>query len=389
MQAAAASEAELRHMLRRRDRRIEELKREQLAIDRMARSTATTGGGGTPSLALAGSHPTSDRCESSEYGPVIVALGGSTSQSSGRPRSTAERAEKEVSQAATVLRLQLELAEASARGDVGGASTRAAERLARRVLPQTDGFDNGNGEVWTGGECSLCGQPLVGRDRGRRSMKRSLNSVSQAEGRGASFLMPSAEMEHKARGVSTEAIAQDTGTPKVPEATVEQLGHAPTDDTVGDTPVEHPADEAVGSQGGGNTPGRQMISATGGGFSELEPSHTSSNQRATPPNNSGTAARSCSSPQGLSSGVRSLEAQLARLADEGRAKVFPPGADSSGSADVFGGDNGRLQSRSPAERTDTHGSTSTAWVDALRELKVQVAGLRDRAEFAEKIIAVS
>lgn len=325
LQESTAGEADLRHMLRRRDIRIEELKREQAASDRLTRSSS--GCRGPPWSVLAGSR-LSAGC-SSGGGAAAVRPGGR------KVRSPAERAATEVAQAAAVLRLELELAEAAARGDVGDAGTRAAERLACRLLPE-DGRGSGGEE----GACLLCGRPL-----------RWEVEPEASRGRGASFLMPSVEVERKA---AAAALAMD-----------ERAGEADT--------AERGASRAR------LTPSNARIPPADSDYTEADCSRDETSDRGPSADGPRTGGHGETPPvvsRGLSRGVQQLEAQLARLEAVSSCRFEGSGDDVEE----------RLRSASPRERSRLVG---VAWAEVVRELRVQVAALRDRAEATEQLLNVS
>lgn len=328
LQDSAAGEADLRHMLRRRDTRIEELKREQAASDRLNRSSS--GCRGPPWSVLAGSQ-LSAGCSSG--GEAAAVRPGAR-----KVRSPAERAATEVAQAAAVLRLELELAEAAARGDVGDAGTRAAERLACRLLPE-DGRGSGGEE----GACLLCRRPL-----------RWEVEPEASRGRGASFLMPSVEVERKAAAAAAAALAMD--------------GRAGEADT-----TERGAARAR------LTPSNARIPPADSDYTEADCSRDETPDRgpsADRPRTGGDGETPPVVSRGLSRGVQQLEAQLARLEAVSSCRFEGSGDDMEG----------RLRSASPRGRSRLVG---VAWAEVVRELRVQVAALRDRAEATEQLLNVS
>lgn len=366
LQDASASEAELRHMLRRRDRRIEELKSEQVKTDRLARSRG--GESTTPWPPLTG-RPSVNNLENALGPGGELAAGKKTEPGVGQGKYAAARAETEISQAATVMRLKLDLAEAAARGDVGDAATSTASRLALRLL-STSG----------GATCDLCGGSVMPRER--RNLQTSTYLSESQQGRGASFLMPSAEIERKA------ARAEDSrkmDKPKVPVAGAATASHAAT---------AHDSDE-MGEKPGVQPFSNQHHQAPVEGFhrsgdhgglttEELEVSHTPSAKLM----ETGTAARKPlqKRPPVLSRGVRSLEAKLARLErDLGGDGDLTTSRDNAGSAVV--GDSHR--SRSPSSAFRASRPPRKAWVKAVRELRVQMSELHDRAESSEEPLNVS
>lgn len=366
LQDASASEAELRHMLRRRDRRIEELKREQVKTDRLARSAG--GESTTPWSTLAG-RPSANGLENALGPGGELAAGRETGSGVGKAKYAAARAKTEVSQAATVMRLRLDLAEAAARGDVGDATTSAASRLALRLL-STSG----------GATCDLCGGSVPLRE-GPNLHTSTYFSDSQ-QGRGASFLMPSAEIERKAAQAGESGKIEE---PKVPATVAATASHAATAhglEDVGENSDVEPLDNqrcrppAEGLRRSGDDGGLTT--------EELERSHTPSAK----PMETGTTARQPLPKRqpGLSRGVRSLEAKLARMArDLGSDGGFVASDDCAGNAVV--GDRHRSRSSSPASRASR--SARQAWVKAVRELRVQVSELRHRAECTEEPLNVS
>lgn len=353
LQGAAAGEADLRHMLRRRDIRIQELKREQITADRLAKSS-----GGTPwSTTLAANrHPPNLGVDHTAHGISVAGIvsgsgSGGLAAGSRKAKSVAEQAANDVATAATVKRLELELAEAAARGDVGDAATRLAERLAFRMIPETSWGMGGN-------ECRLCGRRLP---RERRSV-----CMTGSQARGESFFMPSAEVERKvAAAAAVAAVATEAS-----QMTHTADGDARTGDVGGSA-------GAVGT----NTANDDILDAVavcsddggvaGQGHSVEEGLSVDDLGRPRASPRTPTAAS-----QGLGSSARSLEEQLVRL----EAVV---GRGSAASADA---DDGRFGSSPPVGRS---GAVEVAWAEAVRELKAEVGGLRNRAEANEQLLSVS
>lgn len=395
---SAAGEADLRHMLRRRDLRIEELKREQAASDRLSRSIGVGGGsgGGPPwsSLAKKNSHRrlnnasiTSVRdaeCSIAGGGGAASAAvrpGGRRARSPGELAKLAERAAKEVSQAAVVLRLELELAEAAAGGDVGDATARAAERLARRLLPEEDGNGGGGGGTG-GGACHMCGRPV-------RWWEEKLEEAAPPQGRGASFLMPSVEVERKA-SVAAAAVAAAAVVVVMDD---EKRGSNSSRRRRGEGGEEEDTAERDDAFRARVTPSGAR-NATAVDDDDDDDDYTqaedcsrrrdetldrlrSSKDRPRAGRGDGETAPVASSKGELSHGVQQLEAQLARLEAVSTRCGFDGSADDA---------EGRLRSASPRGRSRLVGM---AWVDVVRELRTQVAALRDRAEGTEELLNVS
>lgn len=335
LQGAAAAEGDLRHMLRRRDIRIEELKHEQATADRLARSSA-----GTPWSILGKGRPPLGVRDTFDSGGAGITNGS-------KERTVEEQAEREVSQAATIRRLELELAEAAARGDVGEAVTRGAEKLAHRLFEQAGG-DSG----LAGGEYRLCSRCLL--EEGISA------GMVESRGRGVSFLRPSAEVELKAAAAAAAAATVNDEANETETAHHAAVGLSPT---ASNTATDNNVDLGAASRVGGGKSGRgHSIESPGDDLerSRVSP-HPTENQ--VPPAGSSD----------FSNGVRSLEAQLLRLeAISGRSYAVSAG----GRPDYAGPGGGS-------------GAFEMAWTDAVRELRVQVAGLRNRAEVTEQVLNVS
>lgn len=354
LQEAAAVEADLRHTLRRRDIRIEELKRDRAAADQLARSS-----GGTPWSILA--KPSTREATACN----INAVGGTcTDGDRGKARSAKEQAAKDVAMAATVKRFKLELAEAAARGDVGEAATRKAEELALRLISESSshaGISAGSAADSSGMGCRFCSRRLT------REGQNAVVGLAGSRVRGASVFTPSMDVEHKpaaAVAAVTEERYVECGKPQIKLATPTAVGNLKTTDEGFD--LTTPA----ALRGGGTPPirGRSMITclADGVGLSRTTLS-------------CGQGQTSTVVSQRLSTGVRSLEMQLSRLEAVASCRPTVRAADA--------GFNGRVRSASPAKgRPDTAG---VAWAGTLRELRAQLAGLRDKAVFTEQLFNVS
>lgn len=353
LQEAGASEADLRHMLRRRDIRIEELKREQAVAGRLG--TSSGGGGfGMPRSTLVDSFAGSMSARQTAY--AVGATGGGLTVDTGKTGSAAERAAKEVALAAAVNRLELELAEAAARGDVGDAAVRTAERLAHRLFPEAAGV---HGEGGRKGECHLCGRLI-------KSERRD-TSLAGSQARGLSFLMPSTVVERKATGAGEEA---DGGPQRIDAAA--QTMHTPTancDSVAGGSNFDPVAMESDGGDFAARAPSVEAHADHCHGQSSTSISAEDEEE----------AERGDNVPvvsQGLSTGLRSIEAHLVRL----------EAVASGGFADGTDAADGRVRSSPPGGKSE---AIEWALAQVVHDLRTQVAGLRDQAEATAELLNVS
>lgn len=346
LQDAAVTEADLRHIVRRRDIRIEELKREQATTYRLSRSTWSN---------LASSRSTlgvreAAACDSGRVGTTVAesqdgVLGGDKVKMAG------ERMAKEISQAAAIRRLELELAEATARREVGDAVISTAEALALRLFPKAgDDIDLG------GVGCCTCGRSFLRNERPC--------TVTGVQDRGLSFLVGSVEVEKATAaaavkgGMKAEAKADDDEGPE----TIKDVG----DTGVADerkSPVAMAKDEASADDtlGGGN-----LCEESAGCHSQAPSDDDSRPRRGNPLADNQSA--------GIKSGVRSLEEQLTRL-------ETAAGCISSTSSDSINPGRGSFLMEQESRIAEL--------LDALRELRVLVAYLHDRAEATDQELNVS
>lgn len=388
-------------MLRRRDIRIEELKRDQATSDRLGTSFGGSGSGSSiPYHRLPFSLRESGSL-SAISGPAAAAA--TTKGSKAVTAGAAERAAKEVGLTANVRRLELELAEATARGEVGDSATRVAERLAWRLFPEAAEpamMAGGNDRLGGGSGRAIC---HVCRTNLERAMGSSTLREPEREfsGRGALFLVPSADVERKsARAAATTAAKSPKAAMTMENASApEGLTTSKASTMMPATVVENStacADENIcAAEAKSTSPARSSMRTR-------SPPSTSARVagRAT-----GRGGRPASSPLvtsiGLSDGVRSLEAHLARL-EAGVARGDPVGITESkdegesaesgliGSATSPGGGEagGDRQGGMHRERGRQNLTFEVAWADALRDLRTQVAGLRHRAEVTEEMLEV-
>lgn len=349
LQEAGASEANLRHMLRRRDIRIEELKREQAMADRLA----TSSGGVIPRSTLVDNYAGAMNIRQTAY-TVGTMNGGLAAADTGRTGSAAERAAKEVALAAAVKRLELELAEAASRGDVGDAAVRTAERLALGLFPEPAG---GHIESGRKGGCHLCGRLL---NRERRDM-----SLAGSHSRGFSFLMPSTVGERKAaaagerkedpQGVDAAVQTISTPTAVCDSATGgDDLDPAAMEGDGGNFVAQGPAVEAYADR----DRGRPLTSA-----------QAEHGKKAEHGQNVPVVSR------GLNIGLRSIEAHLARL----------EAVASCGFADGTNVVDSRVRSTSPGGKSE---AMEWALAQVVHDLRTQVSGLRDQAEETAELLNV-
>lgn len=352
LQEAGASEADLRHTLRRRDIRIEELKREQAVAGRLGTSSGG-GGGGMPRSTLVDSFAGSMNARQTAY--AVGATGGGFAADTGKTGSAAERAAKEVALAAAVNRLELELAEAAARGDVGDAAVRTAERLAHRLFPEAAGV---HGEGGRKGECHLCGRLL-------KSERRD-TSLAGSHARGLSFLMPNTVVERKATGAGEE-----TDGPQRVDAAAQTM-YTPTAvcDSVNDGDNFDPV--AMESNGGDFAARAPSVEAHADHSHGQSSTSTSAEDEKETEHGDNIPVVS----QGLSTGLRSIEAHLARL-EAVASGGFVDGADAA---------DGRVRSSPPGGKSE---AIEWALAQVVHDLRTQVAGLRDQAEATAELLNVS
>lgn len=350
LQEAGASEADLRHVLRRRDIRIEKLKREQAVTGRLATSS---GGGGMPRLTLVDSFAGS--MDARQTACAVGAIGGDLAADMGKADAAAERAAKEVALAAVVKRLELELAEAAARGDVGDAAVRTAERLAHRLFPDAAGA---YGEGGRKRECHLCGRLL--------KPERRDTSLSADYTRGLSFLMPSTVVERKATGAGGEVDG-----PRCVEAAAQTM-HTPTAVCDSVSGGENFDSAAVKSFGGNLADQPPSVEAHGDHDHGQSPTsvHAEDGEQAEHRDKVPVVS------QGLSTGLRSIEVHLARLEAVANG-VFADGTDAADS---------RVQSSPPGGKSE---AIEWALAQVVHDLRTQVAGLRDQVEVTAELLNVS
>ncbi|CAN0294336.1 unnamed protein product, partial [Ectocarpus sp. 12 AP-2014] len=355
LQGAASAEAELRHLIRRRDIRIEELKRDLATSDRLGRSMSGGSGSGSnrhhhhQHLSLRESGSTCSPGNVS--GAAAAAAAGDTAARGSQAKAVAsERAAKEVALTAALKHLELELAEASARGEVGDAVTRAAERFALRLFPEAESSGGGGRGAWNSkGYCTACGMTL---ERARRPVANLADS-----GRGALFLVPSADVERKA-ALAASSAALDAAAEAQPETPAAAAGNSSASANNDAGAVE-------------TSPARSAARTT----SADTPTRTAGE---------GERRKRVSSPStaaalGLSSGVQSLEANLARL----EAVVA-----GNGPAGVAESTDGAPDGLGWVRSGSAHGGTvvEAALAEAVRGLRAQVLDLGHRAEVTEELL---
>lgn len=358
LQDAATAEAQVRHILRRRDIRIEELKRELSAADRQATSS-----NGLPWSTLSNKHSNDSNRRLLIGGASFDADGGMTASASGK--TTAERTVKEVAMAATVKRLELELTEAASRGDVGEATTRRAERLALRLVPETGGVLGVDRCRW----CGYGSNPGTGSGGGQIAV-----GLAGGQDRGASFLSPSVDVERKS---AAAAAASEGGTNVNSEA-----ADAPGVGERRGAPCGVNTFDAVFSSGVHNEGSSWTLDSSGGMQGHLGNVESGRQRRRSRSEKSPHAIQDRgmrgSSTREVSNGARSLEAHLALLERAGGLGV-------QSAADVDGDD-------AAVAATCGHSTMSKADIErgeAVSEVREQMPGLRDRASVAEEALQVS
>lgn len=357
LQDAAVTEADLRHIIRRRDIRIEELKREQATTYRLAKSSAA----GTPWSNLASSRSTlgvreAEACDSGRVG-CTVAEGQDEVSGGDKVKMAGERTAKEISQAAAIRRLELELAEATARREVGDAVISTAETLALRLFPKAgDDIDLG------GVGCRTCGRSFPGNERPC--------TVSGVQDRGLSFLMGSVEVEKAAATAAAAAKVGAEAEAKV-EAKAADDEDPETVKDVGDTGVadgrKSPVVMAKDTASAGDAlDGGNICEKSAGCHSPASPDDDPPPRRGNPPADN--------QPAGITRGLRSLEQQLTRLETAARC------ISSTSSNSIDGGRGSNLLEQY---------SRIAELVDTLRELRALVAYLHNRAEITDQELNVS
>ncbi|CBN80212.1 expressed unknown protein [Ectocarpus siliculosus] len=356
LQGAASAEAELRHLIRRRDIRIEELKHDLAASDRLGRSTSGGSGSGSnrhhhhQRLSLRESGSTSSPGNVSGAAAAAVAAGDTSTRGSQAKAVASERVAKEVALTAALKHLELELAEASARGEVGDAVTRAAERFALRLFPEAESSGGGGRGAWSSkGYCTACG---LTPERARRPVVNLTDS-----GRGALFLVPSADIERKA-ALAASSAALDAAAEAQPETPAAAAGNSSASANNDAGAVE-------------TSPARSAARTT----STDTPTRTAGEgERRNRVSSPSTAAA-----LGLSSGVQSLEANLARL----EAVVA-----GNGPAGVAESTDGAPDGLGWIRSGSAYGGTvvEAAWAEAVRGLRAQVLDLGHRAEVTEELL---
>lgn len=356
LQGAASAEAELRHLIRRRDIRIEELKRDLATSDRLGRSMSGGSGSGSnrhhhhQRLSLRESGSTSSP---GNVSAATAAAAADTAARGSQAKAVAsERAAKEVALTAALKHLELELAEASARGEVGDAITRAAERFALRLFPEAESSGGGGRGAWSSkGYCTACG---LTPERARRPVANLADS-----GRGALFLVPSADVERKA-ALAASSAALDAAAEAQPETPAAAAGNSSASANNDAGAVE-------------TSPARSAARTTSADTPTRTAGEGERRNRVSSPS---TAAA-----LGLSSGVQSLEANLARL------EAVVAGNGPAGVAEsTDGAPDGLRWIRSGS----AHGGTAVeaAWAEAVRGLRAQVLDLGHRAEVTKELLEV-
>lgn len=404
LQGAASSESDLRHMLRRRDIRIEELKRDQVNSDRLGRSF---GGSGSSSSIPYQRLPFSLR-ESGSISAVSGAPAAAADCSKATTAGAAERATKEVALTADVKRLELELAEATARGEVGDEAIRAADRLGWRLFPGATEpvvSTSGGASMGDGGSvrtfCPVCGTALA------RAMGPSTQQVAEhgSSGRGALFLVPSADVERKAARAAAAAAENSPAAAMAP-------GNAPEAAT--NVQTAPAAEGLTASKATSNAPAAVVGDSTVSADATIRAEEThvtsplQSPKRTRSPQSvstrvagraEGRGARPASSflvaSVGFIDGVRSLEAHLTRL--EAVVACGGPNGIAESDDQEEPRESGRVRSTKSSGGGQggrqrggdyQHLSFEVTWADALRELKAQVANLHHRAQATEEMLEV-
>eukprot|EP00903_Cladosiphon_okamuranus_P006177 g6074.t1 len=368
LQGASSREAELRHTLRRRDIRIEELKRDQAARDRLGRSF-----GGTSGSSGSGNqhHPVSLR-ESTSVGAGGIGSGIATEGGGGGGGGSGRAvAAERVALRAAMKQLELELAEATVRGEVGDAVTREAERLALRLFPEAAGGGGGGGGGVGDACCRVCGA-VTGRGATRS------DRFEFGEGRGALFLVPSADVEQRA--ATAEAVTVAASAASAVAAGAEGLDGITA--TAASTAAAAAGNGAPGSDNVG--PGGAAMTTS---LAQQPTTCTASSQTCANiaagdlAGDHGHSSPSGAASLGFGSGIRSLEANLARLEAVASGRLGDLSAESSADGGFLRG-----RSASPAGRRLGPMAVQGAWAEAVRELRAQVAGLRRRAEATEELV---
>ncbi|CAM9228114.1 unnamed protein product [Choristocarpus tenellus] len=404
-----SGEAELRHMLRRRDQRIEALKREISTI----RGSSTNAVGVTVSSGTSRPTPLSlARPGTAIRGRDGIALGAESGSRGDEGRVVTLKAEETarqlVSKNAEILNLRLELTEAGARGGVGDAAVARARGWMEAVIEGRgnreagcDSKGRGRGgcamppglakQMGTGGgECCSCNQlrEALQNIRGSREPNLGLLSVTgggaavqvpksvSQQGRGSLFLIPSIEVEHKAAAAaaaSATALAASESTPM--RANLFSSGAVADGEGGGGGLVDSLNRDQLTSRHDSSL-GKKKGSKGGMGESSL----------------SLAAALQTPSPLRLSSSIRSMGLHLGHL--EKLATGLPPdgGRLSPSSLDVRScpstPSRGQLSGKSGyafVGHQEEDGSTALV-LTALTELRKHVTGLEERAEETERLL---
>lgn len=327
-------------MLRRRDCLIEELRCEQAKTDRLTSSI-----GGFASLSIFSSLSGAEDCTIKQgMGVNGLAVEESAGVLGDKGISPSDRVLKEVQQTATILGLRLELAEATASGDATDASRRAAERLACRLIPPGD--DHAVEGCW------VCGHSSLPEGSLRRRSTRSVIASSRAPG--ASFLMPSADMEIKAAEAQENVDNEEVKPTVRASPSAEEVGiHSGAASRVAegyDSPYYTFGSGGEHERGGDHGDEAHGIEAC----------------PAQPP-----ACVTRASSQDLSSGVQSLGSPVTVRAEEE-------------SKDGSEEDHYLLsQSQSACD------TAKSVWVEGARLLRMQMAALKEKSDRTEKLLDVS
>ncbi|CAM9818059.1 unnamed protein product, partial [Hapterophycus canaliculatus] len=224
--------------------------------------------------------------------------------------------------------------------------------------------------------CHVCGTALEG------GTGYSTQRVAEREssGRGALFLVPSADVERKAARAAATAADSSPAVAMAEENAHDCAACGDDDNRAAEAQVMFPARSSTRTRSPPSLPAR----IAGGGEAR----------------GAGLVPTSIVTSIGLGDGVRSLEAHLARL-EAGFASCGPGGIaetnDEGGPAgsDRFqaaaaprerGGEGGERLSGAHREGGPQYLSIDIAWADALRELRAQVTGLRHRAEVTEEML---